>query len=376
MNLYATKHNLRRFGGQRVLAADSVPIKDDLLGAFLGCVSERFSKEEASFPPYKVPERGSVKMKDDIAAWVGRIWMHQNPFPTGPTLAAFNILSLEDEYLNWLDRHGPELFEYGLAVEEIWVCQQMHDQTEYTVVTCDRFVEELTPRIQNKLILDAPTLVWLLAALCVKFDVSSGFNALVAHGEISHTIQLRGLNSIEFDHPHGDVVIAEGWFTFHDPWPARSLLTRTCADVPITVLENIAMPPYWLISPQDFSRVIVGFLFPTHHFEAINNLLKELRQAPSHPTDEPWFELTESDELFPVLRAQGAPLDTLFPSQVGLARIALMNHDAEGASSLLEEAYDLRPTEASRSLFTSLLTEFERPELARAWQSSADPADS
>lgn len=312
-------------------------------------------------------------MRGDIAHWIGRVWMHDHAVPDPTQLSSFDILSLEKEYVAWVNRHGASLFNDGMAIEEIWVSQQLHDRRRYTVVVCERFKGELTPRIDQRRVLDAQALVWVLGAMCVdpRLTLTGGFNVLAAHGETAHTISLRGMNDVAFDHPRGDVAVPEGWFTFHDPWPARSLLTKPGVEPWLTVLENIAMPPYWLISPEDLSKVAVGFLFPTENFDIVEDILAALEQLRANHRPRarpPWFELSSSDELFPVLRAMGAPLETLFPSQVGLAQVALFNGDVEAAKDLLESAYRLRATSASCDLFASIMDKFEQPELALAWR--------
>jgi hypothetical protein len=370
----APRVNLR-FGGRKGLAGGehAEPPTDETLELFLGWLSKKFVLTQATFSPHQIPSSGSAEMKDDIAHWIGRVWMLDHPLPDRAHLSSFDILSLEKEYVAWIHQHGASLFDDGMAIEEIWFSQQLHDRKAYTVVVCDRFVKELTGRIDQSRVLDAQSLVWVLGAMCAHplIDVSTGFNVLVAHGETAHTISLRGMNSIRFDHPRGDVEVPEGWLTFHDPWPARSLLTQSGVEPRITVLENIAMPPYWLISPEDLAKVAVGFLFPTEDFDIVEDMLVALTRWRVDPTSRerpPWLELSSSDEQFPVLRAVGAPLRTLFPSQVGLAQVALVTGDVEAAQDLLESAYRLQPTEASSGLFAGIMEKFEQPGLASAWR--------
>ena len=374
---FAASSEKLRFGGRSETTFEPAnkSLNDDDLARFLEFLSPRFVKQDATFPPDDVPEPGSEEMRDLIAHWIGRVWMHEHPMPGPDQLPAFDILSLQDDCLAWLDRNGGHLFEYGLTVEEIWVSQQLYQRQEFTLVLCDRFEGELTPLVSNRLMLDAQTLVWVLAAMCVdpRVPISRGWNVLVAHGQTAHTVSLRGLNAIPFDHPNGDVEIPEGWFTFDDPWPARSLLTRK-GEPEITVLENIAMPPYWLISPEDLSKVVVGLLFPTRDFDIIEDMVSGLRQVGlGHGSRNraPWFESQGSAELFPLLRAIGDPLSTLYSSQVGLAQIALLHERVEEAQELLEAAFALRPSEESRILFTNILREFKQPDLAEHWRTKS-----
>ena len=68
---------------------------------------------------------------------------------------------------------------------------------------------------------------WLLGGICLKLEiVAPALNVLVTDGESGHTIVLSGLNGVDFQHPRGQPV-RRGWFSFYDPWPARSLLARS-----------------------------------------------------------------------------------------------------------------------------------------------------
>ena len=106
-------------------------------------------------------------------------------------------------------------------------------------------------------------IVWLLGGICLKLEiVAPALNVLVTDGESGHTIVLSGLNGVDFQHPRGQPV-RRGWFSFYDPWPARSLLAlERHYDGVMNVLEDISRPPFWLISPEELSKVVVGFLFP------------------------------------------------------------------------------------------------------------------
>jgi hypothetical protein len=174
-------------------------------------------------------------------------------------LRSFDIMSLAPQYRQYVATHGKSLFDRGMSVEEIWASQQLYSAKPMVLILAETFASQPHARVDPKFITTSQSMVWLLAAMCMRFNVTSlGINVLVSDGRTGHTISLTGLNGVAFTHPRGTAVQA-GWFSFHDSWPARSLLAPEHG-YPVMVLEDITRPPFWLIAPQDLDKIVVGFL--------------------------------------------------------------------------------------------------------------------
>lgn len=368
----ATPH--LQFGGQGDRRKNPIQRGNpDPLAPLLTALSWKYVTQDAKFESYKYPEYGSEKMKEQLGHWVGRIWIHQNKWPTGAKLRSFEILKLEPEFRDYITKHGPELFDYGITVEETWASQQLYSADPIVLFLSKRFEGEATTRITRKKILESEVLVWLLAALCFELDIDRPvLQVMTTNGQSGHNIAISGLNGVDFVHPRGDTHIPRGWFSFHDPWPARSLLASKQKFPLIDVFEDVSQPPFWLISPDDLERVIVGFAVPSSLMPAMHKLLSTVDLVKKHRRDGRtplWIEnpMEPEQPFFAMLAMHGGKTPTTFASLVGLAQLNLLIKDVDNARVLLREAYAVRPTSETRASFVSLLTHFGHMEPAKEW---------
>jgi hypothetical protein len=284
--------------------------------------------------------------RKSIADWAGRIWFHQNEMPTGADLRAFDLMTLEPEFRRWIARHGQGLFERGMSVEEIWGSQQLYSAKPMTVILSDHYADQATARLGKQKHIDrSDSLVWLLATMLLRLQVTRpGINVLVTDGSTGHTISLSGLHGVPFQHPRGDLVRA-GWFSFHDPWPARSLLAPE-RGFGVRALEDVSRPPYWLISPDELDKIVVGFLIPVDTLSSLRGDLALLDFAiglHKHNGLPLWLEdENEPDQPLSLLLTDTKGLTpTTARSLHGLARIDAYFDDLAHAESLLEAAFRL-----------------------------------
>lgn len=378
--LFTKRDNARpflRFGGQKELPKRSdLTSTPDPLAPLLAALSWKYGTNDAKLEPFMLPESGSTKMKEYLAHWVGRVWIHQNKLPTGARLNSFDIFGLESEFRDYIAKHGTDLFDYGMTVEEILLSQQLHDATPYTLLLAKRYEDYATSRITDKFTLESEVLVWLLAGLCINLGIDRPLlSVMTTNGEIGHCIQIGGLNGIDFIHPRGNTHIPCGWFSFHDPWPARSLLASKQDFTEIDIFEDVSRPPLWLISPADLEKVIVGFIFPKSLSTELNDLLLAVGKLEKNRRNAEiplWIECPEKpDQLFPLLLAMhGGKTPTTFLNLVGLAQLNFIVEDVGSAQSLLLGAYAIKPTSETKELFVTILTNFGHSELAKKWLNS------
>jgi hypothetical protein len=249
------------FGGRRKNAtipeSQSIP---DQLRELLAHLSWKYVTSDAHFPKFDYATVDDQELREDLAQWVGRVWCHEHGMPPDEDLAHFDLMALRGEFEAYVKTHGSATFERGLSLEEIWAAQQLYSREPMILLLNNRYANQPLTHIPHKQLFDSDMLVWLLAALCIQFSIRNpSFNVLVSNQHFGHTVSLAGLNSVQFWHPRG-IQIQPGWLSFHDPWPARSLLAPERNFAGVAAFEDITRPPYWLISPPDLDRVIVGFL--------------------------------------------------------------------------------------------------------------------
>jgi len=173
-----------------------------------------------------------------------------------------------------------------------------------------------------------------------------GFNVLVTDGKIGHTIYITGLNGIDFEHPRGTQVRA-GLFSFHDPWPARSLLAPERDFSGVRALEDVTRPPFWLISPDDLEKVIVGYLLPIDGLPVFLdifrtlNIVERMHVGSARPL---WIDEYSPDPEHPfgtlfALRDGVAPGTA--ERLLGLGRTDLLMENLQGALECFEGAFNL-----------------------------------
>lgn len=314
--------------------------------------------------------------KGNIAHWAGRVWFWQNEMPSGPDLRAFDLMSLESEFRHWITRHGQGLFERGLSVEEVWGSQQLYSAKPMVVMLARNYANQPTARIgELKHVTQSDALIWLLAAMLLRLRVTRpGINVMVTDGSFGHTISLSGLHGVPFEHPRGDSVRA-GWFSFHDPWPARSLLAPE-HEFGVRALEDVSRPPFWLISPDDLDKIIVGFLISVDMLQMLKESFQLLDFAMAlhkHSGRPLWLEEDDKpdDQPFSLMFADtGGLTPTTAESLRGLAQIDVYFNDLTHAEMLLGEALRLDKhgtTEFAARMFTA----FGHRSLAQKWERMA-----
>jgi hypothetical protein len=363
-----------RFGG-RPPTTPARMATDNALAALLGELSWKYVKQEAEFDDTQsVTDVPLKKLKENIGGWAGRVWSHTHEMPAGAALRAFDLMSLEDAFREYIRTHGKDLFKYGQTVEEIWAGQQLYSAMPMATVVARRYENLLTARMEPTRIKNSQAIVWTLGAMCFQLarvldDV--GFNVLVSDGKIGHTIYIKGLNSIDFEHPRGDRVRA-GWFSFHDPWPARSLLAPERHFDGVRVLEDITRPPLWLISPEDLDKVIVGYLLPIDVMAAFLDIFRTLdfvekvHAGVSWPL---WIDKPSPDpeQPFAILFAlHKGVTSTTAQGLLGLGRVRLLMGSLEGAIECFEGASDLGLPGAAQTA-ASLLASAGHDSLAKKW---------
>jgi hypothetical protein len=260
-----------RFGGT-TNALPTSKVDDADLAALLGKISWKYVTRVPQFPP------GGDDPAEEIARWAGRVWFHENELPRGEELRSFSLQSLERPFREYVSVYGPKWNDgSGLTLEEIWASQQLFSAGPMLALVADTWADLITERMDTYEVLTAQEIVWTLGAMCFDFPtvMDQGFNLLVSDGSEGHTIYVKGLNGIDFRHPRGDQV-RRGWFSFHDPWPARSLLASYPS---IHVLEDVSRPPLWLISPEDLAKVAVSYILPISILAEFGNVFKALEIA-------------------------------------------------------------------------------------------------
>lgn len=310
--------------------------------------------------------------RGNIAHWAGRVWFHQNEMPTGQDLRAFDLMTLEPEFRRWVARQGQGLFERGLSVEEVWGSQQLYSAKPMIVFLSEEYAEQPTARIGDlKHVAPSDSLVWLLAIMLLRAQITfPAINVMVTDGSFGHTIALSGLHGVPFQHPRGDLVRA-GWFSFHDPWPARSLLAPE-RGFGVRALEDVSRPPFWLISPEELNEIIVGFLISVDmlpHMRQDFQLLDFASSLHKRNRRPLWLEEeNKTDQPFSLMLADtGGLTPTTVHSLHGLAQIDVYFNDLAHAETLLEEAFrfDKQGTVRFASRMYSLLG---HDTLARNWE--------
>ena len=341
----------------------------------LSWLSWKFVTPDATFKTNfnfdEIRETDHIDYRNYIAHWAGKVWFHSNEMPTGDNLRVFDLMSIEDEFRVYTHQHGGSFAEHGLTLEEVWATEQLRRAKPMVLILAEGYADQPLKRVGELLHTGrSESLVWLLAAMCVQNEVQSpSIGVLVTDGKLGHTIGLAGLNSIPYKHIRGDVVPA-GWFSFHDPWPARSLLAPE-RNFGVRVLEDITRPPFWLISPSDFNKVIVGFLVSVDSLSGMLNLFARLDAAERahRGSGRPLWIDDESKPEQPfsrLLSTGGGLLPTTVESLLGMARVRLHSGDLDDAVNLFGKAFTLDPGETVMCAESSF-TEFGYDSLAAEW---------
>jgi hypothetical protein len=317
------------FGGRpEGTVPDSYTISGDSWAALFGQLSWKYTKTKHEWSPYSLPDpRNREALREQIAPWAGRVWFHLNEVPKGEYLRSFDLFSLEKPFRSYIERYGGDIFNRGASVEEIWCSQQLYSSKPYVLMLSERFRHIKADRVEPKKVDSPDTLVWILAALCDAWTVrlpegkDLGFNVLVNGGDSGHTIYISGLNGSDFIHPRGSLV-RRGWFSFQDPWPARSLLVQEQQYKDIRVLEDITRPHSWLISPEDLSKILVGFLLSIDLLPVLSGYMKvldDLKFAHKGTNIPLWNENPREPKLlFPILLGSRGGMTAMARTQSGL----------------------------------------------------------
>jgi hypothetical protein len=254
---------------------DAFPLSQANLQKLLAGLAWKYVTDVPSFDHYQpFDSLDREEQRTRLFDFSGRVWFHEHGMPTGDDLANFKIESLEAEVRQYEALYGRTIREgVGLTFTECWASYQLAARQK-TYLFIQKPYESQLEDVVTRIGVSSEQLVWLVAAICKQYDpVGRRLAVIVSDGEKSHTIYVSGLSGIDFRHPKGPVV--EGsWFTFHDPWPARSLLAPERGYGCVEVLEDVLLPPQWLISAQDLNRVIVGFCLPQSELSEWHMLFK------------------------------------------------------------------------------------------------------
>lgn len=318
------------FGGQEAAPPCEPPTSDGpaRLHELLGQLSWKYVTPEATFPAtYEIPTDPD-ELAEDIAHWAGKVWLREHELPTGTALADFDLLSLEPDFRRYVEANGGGLFEQGLTIDEVWASQTLFDGAPTALFVNQAYADLPLERIEPKRLCSSQALVWLQAAIQFTFPFGIPWNVLVSNGRTGHTIGIAGVNGVAYRHPR-QVDVPVGWFSFHDPWPARSLLCAERHDFDVHVVEDVANPPFWLISPEDLDRIIVGFLVPVELLPRLQQqfLSLDLAETQQHRDGRPlWLEDSQQpDAYFPLLIADnGGSTPSARETADGLARLNLL----------------------------------------------------
>jgi hypothetical protein len=364
-----------RFGGRPSISPAPVAVGNDL-NPLLRELSWKYVKQEAEFDSNRsMTDLPADELRGKIAGWAGRVWFHSNEMPMGAALRAFDIMSLEGAFRKYIRTHGKGLFDYGMTFEEIWASQELYSAKPMAAVVARRYANLLTTRMEPTRIQNPQAIVWTLGAMCFQLPRlldGQGFNVLTTNGNSGHTISIKGLNGIDFDHPRGTRVRA-GWFSFHDPWPARSLLAPERNFSGVRVLEDVTRPPMWLISPEDLDKVIVGYLLPIDiaapAFLDIFRLLDFVEKVHAGMRQPLWIDEQSPDpeQPFGMLFAMHKGVaPTTAEGLLGLGRVRLLMENLDGAIECFEGTFKLGLPGAAQ-LAASLLASAGYESLARKW---------
>ncbi len=311
-------------------------------------------------------------MKKKLAHWAGRVWGYDNPIPSDEELWSFDIFRLESQFRQYMRTHSPDLFDDGMTIDEIWVSQQLYSARPLTFLVSSRFRSQVSDKVRHKAFPKSDALIWILAALFMESEPGSAKNVIITNGVVGHTINIRGLNGVDFRHPRDGKRISKGWFSFHDPWPARSLLASKSDFPMIEVLEDVTHPPFWLISPGDLEKIIVGFIIYPNMTGLLADFFRVLAiLQKKQPAGIPlWLENEmKAQHPFPLLFAMhGNITPTTFETTLGLAQFNLLCGDAKRAEQVLGLAYELMPKQSTKQTIIEILEHFGETDLAMKWR--------
>ena len=282
----------------------------------------------------------------------------------------FDLWSLEEQFRAYFAAHGDSYEEKGgLSLEEVWASQQLHDAKPMLLVVASPYADQGFGRVEPLRVRDSDVLVWLVAAICMRIQLTEPyFNVLVTNGSSGHTIRIANLIGLKFEHPRGTCVTKD-WFSFRDPWPARSLLAPE-RDYGVNVVEDIGGPPLWLISPEDLQRIIVGFIISIDMLAGLLTIFREAdRLKALRDSAKPiWMDdPTNPDTPFSRMLSQYQGLTPLsIERMIGVAKFLVKINDTDGAQVLFERAYNIAP---ARSAFSAkwAFKSVRRPDLADLW---------
>lgn len=261
-----------------------------------------------------------------------------------------------------------------MSIEEIWASQQLFSGSPMLVCFSPRYAEQVAQRIEPQRAQNSQSMVWVLGALSLQLPQllqGGGFNVLVTDGKVGHTIYIKGMNGIDFVHPRG-VPVRAGWFSIHDPWPARSLLAPERNFNGVQLLEDVTRPPLWLISPEDLDKVLVGYLLPVdalRYFFDIYRILDLVEKSHAGGRLPLWLDQSAPDPERPfslMLRFSNNVTPTTAEGLLGLGRTRLLMRDLEGALECFEGAVNLGLPNAAREA-AALLAQAGHESLAKKW---------
>jgi TPR repeat protein len=360
------------FGGPTAAGATRATRAADAHGS-------RYARLDPLFPapgPVDLDSLSAEEFESDMRQWLATVWVPRNRVPHDEELADFDLRQLEPEFRRDYAAGAWREMLRGATAEEIWISRQLGERQPFIWLVSRQQPQQPLDRVSRKRFFDAVDLVWLLGVACAQFRVVEPVLwVFTFDGETGHAIGIAGLNPFDYPHPSG-VVARRGWFSFHDPWPARSLLAAGRNRAGVTAVEDYPRSPFWLIAPEDLARVLYGVLFPVHQWEHSIEQVATFAQSNEQirrsglSSSMPWG--TETKPFDTEIHLAGGVTGCERVCSFGRGRLALDDGDLERADKWFEVAFQLDPATGTQA--ASVYEDREDRAAAQRWLARAAAA--